>query len=270
MLLGPHLPREIAALEVVRTDELTPLTQVNPLQVERVATALRTGRVLRHPLLTLRTGAHLAVLDGHARLAAARQLDLSDLLVQVVSTDRLIAPLKIYPFAALNVTDEEVERVTEGVFRTSGERSEFSLRLRRHNGSEGWYAPPPENPVELWDAFLAMVNALRSVADIETVPRLSDWSRADRWPKTARALLIPPALSLASLGRLLDAGIRLPWGAIDTTTFRRILGLNLSLDVLSANEPPGEKTAFVRELVRLRQSERRIHYYDSPVYIFED
>lgn len=270
MLLGPHLPREIAALEVVRTNELTPLTQVNPLQVERLATALRTGRVLRHPLLTLRLGPHLVVLDGHARLAAARQIGLSDLLVQVVPKDRLIAPLKIYSFAASNVTDEEVERVTEGVFRRSGERSDFRLQLRLRDGSAGTYTPPPEYPERLWEVYLAMVNALRGVADIETVPRLSDWALTESWPDAARALLVPPALSLATLGRLLDVGVRLPWGAVDTTTFRRILGLNLSLDVLSANEPSSEKTAFVRELVRLRQSERRIHYYNSPVYIFED
>lgn len=270
MLLGPHLPREIAALEVVRTDDLTPLTQVNPLQVERVALALRTGRVLRHPLLTLRLGHRLVVLDGHTRLAAARQMELPDLLIQVISPDRLTEPLKVYPFAALNATHEEIGRVTEGIFRESGVRAHLSLSLRRPDGSDERYTPPPESPERLWEVYLAMVNALRGVADIETVPRLSDWARTDRWPQTARALLVPPALSLSTMERLLTAGIRLPWGAVDTTMFRRILGLNLSLDVLSADEPPSEKTAFVRELVRLRQSERRIHYYDSPVFIFED
>lgn len=270
MLLGPHLPREIAALEVIRTDELTPLTQVNPLQVERLALALRQERVLRHPLLTMRMDGRLLVLDGHARLAAAGQIGLQDLLVQVMSPDRLVGSLNIYPFAVLNVSDEEIRRVTEGVFSEPGEPGATALEFRHRDGAVGRYSPPPDNPRQLWEVYLAMVNALRGVADIEAVQKLTAWKIADRWPAAARALLVPPVLSLETLGQLLASGVRLPWGSLDTTTSRRILGLNLSLDVLSANEPPSEKTEFVRELVRLHQSERRIHYYDSPVYIFED
>jgi len=270
MLLGPHLPREIAALEVVRIDELTPLTQVNPLQVERLAVTLKSERVLRHPLVAMRLDQRLLVLDGHARLAAARQIQLPDLLVQVMPPDRKVDPLNIYPFAALNVTDEEVRRVTEGAFSESGEHADAALEMRHRDGSCLRYFPPSGNPERLWETYLALVNALRSVADIETVPKLSAWDQPEKWPAAAHALLVPPPLSLAMLGRLAAAGILLPWGSLDTTSSRRILGLNLSLDVLRANEPPSEKTAFVRELVRLRQSERRIHYYDSPVYIFED
>jgi hypothetical protein len=218
----------------------------------------------------MRLDQRLLVLDGNARLAAAIQIQLPDLLVQVMPPNRQLDPLKIYPLAALNVTDEEVRRVTEGAFFESWEQGPAALEMRHRDGSCRRYFPPSEDPKRLWETYLALVSALRGVADVETVPKLSAWDHAGKWPAGAQALLVPPPLPLAVLGRLVAADILLPWGALDTTLSRRILGLNLSLDVLRANEPPSEKTAFVRELVRLRQSERRIHYYDSPVYIFED
>jgi hypothetical protein len=270
MLLGPHLPREIETLEVLATGDLWPLTQAPPLAVERLALAMGRDRIQRHPLLVTNVGNRCIVLDGNARLAAARQIGLPDLLVQVVPQDRLRSPLSVYPLMVLNVQDEEIRRVTREAFDTDPAGSGAALELRYRGGQRLACHPPAGRPEWLWQVFSRIVNALRGVADLEPVPKAEAWADTHQWPQVARALLVPPPLSTEVLGRIAEAEIQLPSGVLHTASPRRILGLNLSLDVLMTNVPRSEKTAFVRELVRLRQSERRIHFYDSPIYLFED
>ena len=220
------------------------------------------------PLVTEVAG-RLVVLDGNARLQAARQIGLPDILIQQVPPGTLPEPLRLPAWAVTGVGHEDILRVIEPGFKRSGEVAAAALQVFTPDGVRRSLTAVPGAATGLWQAYRRMITALQSVADLVAVP---EWLMGDEsaWPDDVAAVLVPPPLSHEDIEQIVREQLRLPWGALQAPLPRRILGINLSLDVLSAPEPAAEKAAFVRELVRLRLSERRVHYYDAPVFIVED
>jgi len=269
MFLSQGLKGELLKLDVVSSGDLQPLTLTNARHVARLAGLLAADHVLRNPLLVTEIADRCVVLDGNARLQAARQIELPDLLVQHVPIGSLPEPLRLPAWAVSGVGREDILRVIEPGFTRTTEDTPRSLQLFTPDGVRRSLATAPESPTDLWQAYRRMVTALQSVADLVAIP---GWllSSESAWPDDVGAVMVPPPLSRADVELLVREQVRLPWGALQAPLPRRILGINLSLDVLAAPEPAVEKAAFVRELVRLRLSERRVHYYDAPVYIVED
>jgi hypothetical protein len=236
----------------------------------RLAAVLGQERVLRHPLLVTRSANRTVVLDGNVRLEAARQLALPDLLVQHIATRSMPDPLRLPALAVGGVTEEEVLRVVESGFAAAPHDASPSLRLYRKGRATLSLAASGESPVQMWKAFRRMVSALQSVADVEPLLNVSRGLATALRRKQTTAILMPPPLSLAQLAELVERGVQLPSGVLHLQVPHRFLGINLSLDILEAAESPADKAAFVRELVRLRLSEHRIHYYDAPVWVVED
>jgi hypothetical protein len=209
------------------------------------------------------------VLEGNARLAAALQVGLPDILIQRIPAETLPDPFRLPALAVIGVGREEILRVADDRFRPGTGSTRDTLRLALRPDEVLDMSDSREVPQAIWDAFRHIVTALRAVSDVVTVG--GDPGRcAQRWPAAASALLLPPPLSLTRMGHLVRAGVLLPSGVLSVPVPRRILGINLSLSVLAAAEPSVEKAEFVRDLVRLRISERRIHYYDAPIYIVEE
>jgi hypothetical protein len=261
---------ELEYLDVVRCRDLVPLTLTNPLHVERLAALLDNERALRHPLVTVKLAGRRVVLDGNARLAAAMQLDLPDILVQDIPLDRLPNPLILPRLAVLNATEKQISLLLERELLPDLESSVAALRVLLRSGGCLAAYPSEEAPENLWNLFTHTIHGLRSLTDLLPLPSPKGGLDSNRWPDGVSAVVVPPPLSIDTLSWLVESQIRLPWGVLGSPPARRILGINLSLDVLCAPEPASEKAAFVRELVRLRLSERRVQYYDAPVYIFEE
>jgi hypothetical protein len=123
-------------------------------------------------------------------------------------------------------------------------------------------------PRGLWDSYRNIITALQATCDVSAISGAAA-SMAALAIEPHAALFVPPPLPVAVMRHLATQGTPLPWGALQAPFSRRILGIHLSLSVLKAQEPPEEKTDFVRDLVRLRLSERKVHLYDAPVYLFE-
>ena len=269
MRLSNDLPGELSQLDVVQCAALSPLTLADARQTQRLAQTIVTERVLRHPLLVTPLSDRLAVLDGNLRLEAAIQLGIPDLLVQRIPVSAISDPLQLPALAVLGVGQEEILRVIEPSFTRGVPVTADTLNLYLAAGTR--HSLPPGVPdEEVWAAFRRMVTALRSVADVVPLVACPDRGMLTFWPSGASAVLVPPVLTRDVLRKLAQDGVQLPWGSLQVPFPKRILGINLSLDILRAREPASEKGTFVRELVRLRLSERRIHYYDAPVYIVED
>jgi len=271
MLVSSDLSGELSYLDVVRCRDLTPLTAANPLRTERLAAGLVQGRVLRHPLVTTQIAGKRVVLDGHARLAAAIQIGLPDVLVQDIPFEAVPDPLRLPAFAATGVSEKEVRDAVAGLLHPADKADAGALSVILRNLGSVEATADPAAPERLWQVFTGVVTSLRGLADLIPLVRGSGPGKDPReWPSDAAAVIVPPPLPLNTVARLVELGIRLPWGVLNPPATRRILGINLSLDILSAPEPTAEKAAFVRELIRLRLSERRVHYYDAPVVIFEE
>jgi len=269
MLLSQGLKGELLRLDVIGSGDLQPLTLTNARHVARLAGLLAADHVLRNPLLVTDLADRCVVLDGNARLQAARQIGLPDILVQHIPMGSVPEPLRLPAWAVTGVGHEDILRVIEPGFTRVAEDTAASLQLFTPDGARRSLSTDPDSPTDLWRAYRRMVTALQSIADLVAIP---EWlmSSETAWPDNVSAVMVPPPLSHADVEMLAREQVRLPWGALQTPLPRRILGINLSLDVLSAPEPAAEKAAFVRELVRLRLSERRVHYYDAPVFIVED
>lgn len=270
MLVSSEFSGELSYLDVVPCGELTPLANPGPLRVERLAASLSQDRILRHPLVTTRIAGRRVVLDGNSRLAAAIQIGLPDILVQELPPESIPDPLIVPALGAFGVAKEEVTAAVEHILAHPFAVEPASLRLHIR-GADSWgIGSDQASPGRIWQVFRRVVAALRGVSDVYPVDHGKTFESGESWPEGATAILVPPPLTREALTHLIENEQRLPWGVVDPPASRRILGINLSLDILSASEPSKEKAAFVRELVRLRLSERRVRYYEAPVFIFEE
>jgi hypothetical protein len=269
MWLAKDLPSVLHRLDVVACSQLTPSAVTRPREVDRLGTELRTQGVLRHPLLVTDLAERRVVLDGNARLAAALQLGLPDILIQKVPAETLPDPLRLPALAVIGVGREEILRVADGRFRAGSRAKRDALHLALRPDEVLVMDDDPTAPEAIWETLRHVVTALRGVSDVVPLSG-SPGGRAHPWPAAASAVLQPPPLSLERLGLLINAGVLLPSGVLSIPVPRRILGINLSLSILAAAEQSVEKAEFVRDLVRLRISERRIHYYDAPIYVVEE
>lgn len=269
MLLARDLPGELARLYVVRCADLTPLTATHPRHTARLAEWIAQERFLRHPLLVCPLAGQTVVLDGNSRLAAALKLGLPDILVQKLPHEFLPDPLRLPAMAVLGVARDDVERVLEDGFVTVDAAPEGALSVHLPGGEIRALVADGIQPRALWEAYRRVITALQTSSDVAPVSLGAAAALRASGIEPHHALVVPPPMPASVLAHLVHAGILLPWGALQAPFPRRILGINLSLAVLKAPEPPEEKTDFVRDLVRLRLSERRVHLYDAPVYLFE-
>jgi len=268
MLLARDLPGELARLHVVHCAELAPLTVTQPRHTARLAEWITMERSLRHPLLACSFPEVTVVLDGNTRLAAARLLQLPDILVQKIPYEFVPDPLRLPAMLAVGVAREDVERVLEDGFVRVERPPSDALVVHLPGGEIRALVADGIQPRGLWDTFKRIITALQSTSDVEPLSGAAAGLRlASIEPHSA--LIVPPPLPMAVMKHLALRGTLLPWGSLQAPFPRRILGINLSLAVLKAAEAPEEKTDFVRDLVRLRLSEHKVHFYDAPVYLFE-
>ena len=269
MLLARELPGELSRLAVVGCRSLHPLTATRTRHVTRLVDWLQSEQVLRHPLLVTTLRQRMVVLDGNARLAAARQMGLPDLLVQQIPAQLVPDPLKLPAMAILGITTEEIFRILDEGFVATTDASRESLGVYLRGGDIRSLIPDGIQPQALWETYRRIVAAMQAIADVVPLANTAATRNPEFWPAETAALITPPPLQRDVLAHMVANQRLLPPGALQAPIPRRILGINLSLKVLKAGEPAEEKTAFVRDLVRLRLSEKRVHYYDAPVYIFE-
>jgi hypothetical protein len=166
------------------------------------------------------------------------------------------------------VTADEIDRVLDDSFVPVEAPLAEALVLHQPGGRLRALVADGVQPRSLWDAYRRILTALQASCDV-TPLSITAANLASSVIEAHSALFVPPPLPLPVMRHLAAQATPLPWGALQAPFSRRILGIHLSLSVLSAPEPPEEKTDFVRELVRLRLSERKVHLYDAPVYLFE-
>jgi hypothetical protein len=269
MWLAKDMPSVLHRLDVVACSQLSPSAVTRPREVDRLAAELRAQGVLRHPLLVTDLAERRVVLDGNTRLAAALKLGLPDILIQTVPVETLPDPLRLPDLAVIGVGREEILRVADDRFHPGSGGNRQALRLALRPDEVLVMPEEPTAPQAIWETLRHFVTALRGVCDV--VPLSGSPGRyLHPWPAAASAVLRPPPLSLERLALMINAGVLLPSGVLSIPVPRRILGINLSLTILAAPEQSVEKAEFVRDLVRLRISERRIHYYDAPIYVVEE
>ncbi len=268
MLLSRDLPGELARLHVVHCSELSPLTATHPRHTARLAEWITSERCLRHPLLVSNLSGVTVVLDGNSRLAAAARLNLPDLLVQKIPQEFLPDPLRLPAMYVTGLAPGDMERLLEETFIPVTSPPADALVVHLPGGRMRALVADGVQPRGLWDSYRNIITALQASCDVSAISG-SAASMAASMIEPHAALLAPPPLSVAVMRHLAAQGTPLPWGALQAPFSRRILGIHLSLSVLKAAEPPEEKTDFVRELVRLRLSEHKVHLYDAPVYLFE-
>lgn len=248
--------------------ELSPLTATHPRHTARLAEWIASERCLRHPLLVSNLSGLHVVLDGNSRLAAASRLNLPDLLVQTIPQEFLPDPLRLPAMLVSGVTPEEVERLLNPLFVQVTSPPPEALVVHLPGGRMRALVADGVQPRSLWETYRSIITALQSGSDVAPVSGAAA-NLALSVIEPHSALFVPPPMPVAVLRYLAAQGTPLPWGALQAPFSRRILGIHLSLSVLAAKEPPEEKTDFVRELVRMRLSERKVHLYDAPVYLFE-
>lgn len=272
-------------LRFVPLNQLVLHERVDPLRVERLVERLRRDKVLRNPpLVTKLVSQQYMVLDGATRVEALKALGCRDCVVQIVAYEEQGIRLGRWHHILVGVDAQaffqQVERI-EGLILEPGDVHQaerllaardivcyFSLPdgriiMARERGGKRSL----DGCVKLLDQIVRLyegrAHVLRTPGEsLETL-----WAEPI---KGATLAVVFPCFAPPEVMHLSLNGARLPMGITRHIVPGRVLGLNVSVDLLWADTPLDEKNAWLDNMIRTRLQEKKVRLYQEPVFIFDE
>jgi hypothetical protein len=223
----------------------------------------------------------LLVLDGVNRVSALRLLNIPDVLIQMVDYKDERVKLSSWNHLIFDAQKEEiVKKIKELNLEVSlcpfnwrkealNHQSTISYFLFRdmnglvvNNGSVA-----PEEKVKSLCGLLALYNGRSEICYLDSDNHLP--SVFEHF-KNSSAINLIPQFDKKEILDLYRKGIFLPFGITRFIIPHRILGLEVSCSVLSAETPLSEKNLFLRELLSYRIKTRKAKFYQESVTLFNE
>ena len=267
-------------LRVVRADDIVLHEGQDPIVVKKLAERLRTERILRNPPIAAEADGRYIVLDGATRTGALKFLGLRDTVIQIVdyaarhvcldSWHHLIqrlAPSDLFDQIA-GVDDVTVERV-------DAKQAEHDLTLHQclcyvllRNGAT--YAVRGGAELEtsvhqlnrIVDLYKGKTEVYRAVT--------TEMGILTREYPDLSLIIVFPRYTPSEVTRLALNGAKLPMGITRHLIGGRAIGVNIPLDRLASGETLEEKNAWLRNWLMTRIHERRVRFYQEPVFVFDE
>ncbi len=267
-------------LRIVHSADVIVHEAVDPRRVERLAQRMRADGILRNPAVVAEAGGKYVVLDGATRVSALRELGVRDALVQVVDYH---AP-NIQLFAWFHVivgmpSDEFVGglRRLEGIevkaMDLDSARSALSLRsilcylLLRDGtvlGAKG--GMNLEAQVALLNDVVDLYEGKAEVYRV-TTDEIDDL--LEEYPDLTAAVVFP-SYSRGEIMRISLNRAKLPMGLTRHIISGRALGLNVDLVMLDSEIPLEQKNVWLDSLIRRKVKDKRVRFYQEPVFRFDE
>ena len=232
----------------------------------------------------------LLVLDGVNRVSALRLLNLPDVLIQIVDYEDKKVKLSSWDHLIFNAQKEEIIKKIKDLnlevsFCPFNWRKEalnhqktISYFLFRdlsgfvvNNGrsrmvhTDGSFTP--ENKVKNLYQLIATYNGRSEICYLDSENHFL--SVFEHFKNSSAINLIPKFDKKEILG-LVQKGILLPFGVTRFIVPHRILGLEVSCSVLSAQTPLSEKNLFLKELLTYRIKTKKAKFYQESVTLFNE
>ncbi len=259
--------------------------EIEQMRVDRLIERLRADRMLKNPPIVTgvddsQLGARYIVLDGASRTSALRAMECRDLLVQIVDYDSPDLRLDSWNHLLLDVSPSNLRRnldelscvamieMDEPTAENALERREILGYLKFSDGRVSGLRCPSD--------LTSQAHALREIVHVyEGRGELYRVSTTDLEQLAAEhdrlgAVMVFPKYKPDEIIKFALNGAKVPMGITRHIIPGRALRVNLPLDILESGQPLEEKNAWLDQWLKQKIQERRVRYYQEPVFLFDE
>ncbi len=270
------------ALRIVSLDDVLLHEQIEKTRVERLVKRLQEDQYLKNPPIVTESSGKYILLDGATRVTALRQLGCCDVVVQIVDSLSPAVVLETWNHMLLDLPVEDLLRMLSAVpglrvEPTTSETAQSELDRRSSigtlllgDGRAFVLRTRGENRLEHQAQMLNQVVAayegrgeLYRVAQTDVEGLLAENERLS-------ALVVFPRYRPDEIRRLALNGSKLPMGVTRHIIPGRALRINLPLAELQCGDPIETKNARLDEWMKTKMRERRVRFYQEPVFLFDE
>ncbi len=226
-------------------------------------------------------GEKLLVLDGVNRVSALRLLNIPDVLVQMVDYENEKVNLFSWNHLIFNAPKEEIiDKIRNLNLEVSfcplnwGEEAlkhERTISYFLFRDSLGFVVNngnfTPEDKVKNLHQLIATYSSRSEIFYLDSDNHLL--SIFEHF-KNSSAINLIPRFDKKEILNLVQKGILLPFGVTRFIVPNRVLGLEVSCLVLSAQTPLSEKNLFLKELLAYRIKTKKAKFYQESVTLFNE
>jgi hypothetical protein len=237
-----------------------------------------------------KTGGKLLVLDGVNRVSALRLLNIPDVLVQMVDYEDEKVKLFSWNHLIFNAPKEEIiDKIRNlnlevsfcplnwGEEALKHERTISYFLFRdsigfvvsdgmNHTGHTNGDTTPEEKVKNLHQ----LIATYSSRSEIFYLDSDNHFLSIFEHFKNSSAVNLIPRFDKKEILNLVQKGILLPFGVTRFIVPNRVLGLEVSCLVLSAQTPLSEKNLFLKELLAYRIKAKKAKFYQESVTLFNE
>ncbi len=267
-------------LRIVNGDSVLLHEGQDPLVVERLAQRLREDRILRNPPIVSENDGRFVILDGATRTGALKTLGVRDTLVQIVDYSASHIRLDswhhlIQRMAPSDLFDRLAELENVSVERVDLKQAENDLALHRclcylilRNGAT--YVVRGAEELELSvEQLNRIVGLYRGKTDVFRAVT-TDLSILLREYPDLSVIVVFPRFTPFQVSRLALNGAKLPMGITRHLIGGRAIGVNIPLERLASDEPLENKNAWLEKWLMDKIHERKVRFYQEPVFVFDE
>lgn len=267
------------SLRVIALSDVILHEQTDPERVSRLLARLEQDMLLKNPPIVAEWGDRYVVLDGATRTTALRQMNYNYMVAQVVSpTDQLLG---LQTWSHIK-QDEDVEKFLETIkalpdiimepvdlqlVQDTMPNSDGLCYLALANGNAFLVTVKPG-----CDKFSALGNLVATYIEQGHIARTSvvDFYAVKQEYPRMTGLFVFPKLTINQVLEIADMGNVLPAGITRFIVPSRVLRMNLDLTWLQRDEPLAQKAVWLNQMVDNLVSDRRIRFYEEPVYLLDE
>ncbi len=221
------------------------------------------------------------VLDGVNRVSALRLLNIHDVLVQSVNYEDEKVRLSSWNHLVFDAKKEEIiERIKDLNLEVSSCPLNWRKEALKHQKTISYFlfrdmsgmvvndaGFTPEDRVRELCQLIATYNGRFEICYLDSETHLL--SVFDHF-KRSSAINMIPRFDKKEILDLAQKDILLPFGLTRFIVPNRILGLEVSCSVLSAQTPLFEKNSFLKELLVYRIKTKKAKFYQESVTLFNE
>ncbi len=221
------------------------------------------------------------VLDGVNRVSALKLLNIPDVLVQSVNYEDERVKLSSWNHLIFDAQKEEViEKIKDLKLEVSSCPLKWRKEALKHQKTISYFLFKDMSGIVVNDGSFTLEDKVKSLYQLiatyngrfEICYLDSDnhlLSVFDHFQKSSAINLIP-RFDKREILDLVQKDILLPSGLTRFIVPNRILGLEVSCSVLSANTPLFEKNSFLKELLAYRIKTKKAKFYQESVTLFNE
>ena len=246
----------------------------NPVLVGSIRT--ENGEKLNHG-----RGEKLLVLDGVNRVSALKLLNIPDVLIQMVDYEDKRVKLSSWNHLIFGAQKEEIIKKIKDLnlevsvcpfnWRKEALNHQKTISYFLFRDMKGFVvnngSVTPEEKVKSLYQLISIYNSRSEICYLDSDNHLL---LVFEHFKNSPAINLIPRFDKKEILGLVQKGILLPFGVTRFIVPHRILGLEISCSVLSAQTPLSEKNLFLKELLTYRIKTKKTKFYQESVTLFNE